>query len=36
VGFDLVEMTPNLDPSGNSALFAARLIIETLSAVFDA
>ena len=36
VGFDLVEMTPNLDASGNSALFAARLIIETLLAVFDA
>lgn len=36
VGFDLVEMTPNLDASGNSALFAARLIIETFLAVFDA
>jgi agmatinase len=36
LGFDLVELTPNLDPSGNSALFAARCIIETLQAVFDA
>jgi agmatinase len=36
VGFDLVEMTPSLDASGNSALFAARLIIETLMAAFDA
>jgi agmatinase len=36
IGFDLVEMTPNLDASGNSALFAARLIMETLLAVFDA
>jgi agmatinase len=36
LGFDLVEMTPNLDSSGNSALFAARLVIETLLAVFDA
>jgi agmatinase len=35
VGFDLVEMTPNLDSSGNSALFAARLVMETLMAVFD-
>lgn len=34
VGFDLVEFTPNLDPTGNSALFAARLIVETLMAVF--
>ena len=36
VGFDLVEMTPSLDASGNSALFAARLVMETLMAVFDA
>ena len=34
VGFDLVEMTPQLDPSGNSALFAARLIMEMIMAVF--
>jgi agmatinase len=34
VGFDLVEMTPHLDPSGNSALLAARLLVETLMAVF--
>lgn len=36
LGFDLVEMTPNLDSSGNSGLFAARLVIETLMAVLDA
>lgn len=34
VAFDLVEMTPQLDPSGNSALLAARLIIETIMTVF--
>ncbi len=35
VGFDLVEMTPHLDTSGNSALLAARLIMETMMAVFS-
>lgn len=35
VGFDLVEMTPHLDPSGNSALLASRLILEFLMAVFS-
>lgn len=34
VGFDFVEMTPHLDSSGNSALLAARLIMETIMAVF--
>jgi len=34
VGFDLVEMTPHLDTSANSALPAARLIMETIMAVF--
>jgi agmatinase len=34
VGFDLVEMTPHLDSSGNSGLLAARLLVETLMAVF--
>lgn len=34
VGFDLVEITPHLDTSGNSALLAARLLVETLMAVF--
>jgi agmatinase len=34
VGFDLVEMTPQLDSSGNSSLLAARLLVETLMAVF--
>jgi agmatinase len=34
VGFDVVEMTPHLDASGNSALLAARLIMETIMAVF--
>ncbi|BDP44100.1 agmatinase (plasmid) [Deinococcus aetherius] len=36
VGLDLVELAPNLDPSGRSALIAARLILETLCEVFDA
>lgn len=34
VGFDVVEMTPHLDSSGNSALLAARLILETIMAAF--
>ena len=34
VGFDLVELAPSLDPSGNSSLFAARLIVEMLMAAF--
>ena len=34
VGVDLVEITPHLDPTGNSALLAARLLVEILLAVF--
>jgi agmatinase len=34
VGFDLVELAPNLDPSGLSALVGARLLAEVL-AVWD-
>ena len=34
VGVDLVELAPGLDPSGNSALLAARLLMDTLAAVF--
>jgi agmatinase len=34
IGFDLVEMTPELDTSGNSALLASRLVLETIMAVF--
>ncbi|PNY82464.1 arginase family protein [Deinococcus koreensis] len=33
VGLDVVELAPNLDPSGRSELLAARLIMETLCAV---
>jgi agmatinase len=33
LGFDLVEFAPNLDSSGNSGLFLARLIMEFLKAV---
>ena len=33
IGIDLVELAPQLDASGNSALFAARLLMETLVAV---
>ncbi|EYB69174.1 Agmatinase [Deinococcus phoenicis] len=36
VGLDLVELAPNLDPTGRSALIGARLVIETLCEVFDA
>ena len=35
VGLDVVELAPNLDPSGRSELIAARLILETLCEVFD-
>jgi agmatinase len=34
VGIDLVELTPALDPSGNSNLLAARLLMETLAEAF--
>lgn len=34
VGLDLVELAPNLDPTGRSELIGARLIMETLSEVF--
>jgi agmatinase len=33
VGFDLVEFAPNLDPTGNSGLYLARLIMEFLAMV---
>ncbi len=33
LGFDLVEFAPNLDSSGNSGLFLARLMMEFLKAV---
>lgn len=33
VGADFVELTPHLDPSGNSALMAVRLLLELLMAV---
>lgn len=35
VGMDLVELAPALDPSGNSSLLAARLLMETLCEAFD-
>ena len=35
VGLDVVELAPNLDPSGRSELLAARLIMETLCEVFE-
>ncbi len=34
VGADLVELAPGLDPSGNSALLAARLVMDVIGAVF--
>jgi agmatinase len=34
VGFDLVEVNPSLDPSGRTPLFAARLCVEFLAAIF--
>lgn len=36
LALDLVELAPNLDPSGRSELLAARLIMETLAEVHDA
>lgn len=35
VGLDVVELAPSLDPSGNSALLVARLVMDVLAAVFD-
>ncbi len=34
VGIDLVELAPQLDPSGNSNLLAARLLVEALAERF--
>lgn len=36
VGMDLVELAPNLDPTGGSSLLAARLLLEFASEVLDA
>ena len=36
LALDVVELAPNLDPTGRSELLAARLIMETLSEVYDA
>lgn len=35
VGLDVVELAPNLDPTGRSELLSARLIMETLCEVFN-
>lgn len=35
VGMDLVELAPNLDPTGNSSLLAANLLMETMCEVID-
>ncbi|WP_161880663.1 arginase family protein [Deinococcus alpinitundrae] len=35
VGLDVVELAPNLDPTGRSELIAARLIMETLCGALD-
>lgn len=35
VGLDLVELAPNLDPSGLSSLVAARLLAETLALYWE-
>jgi agmatinase len=34
IGMDVVELAPGLDPSGNSALLVARLVMETFAEVF--
>jgi agmatinase len=35
VGVDVVELAPALDPSGNSALLVARLVMDVLAAALD-
>lgn len=35
IGVDVVELAPQLDPSGNSALLVARLLMDVLAAVLD-
>ena len=35
VGMDLVELAPRLDPSGRSALAAARLLLDTFALWWD-
>lgn len=35
LGLDLVELAPNLDSTGNSALLAARLLMEAASEILD-
>ena len=36
VGLDVVELTPNLDPTGRSELISARLVMETLCELWEA
>ena len=36
VGLDVVELAPNLDPTGRSELISARLIMETLCEIWEA
>lgn len=36
VGLDVVELAPNLDPTGRSELIISRLIMETLCEIWDA
>ena len=33
VGVDVVELAPNLDPTGNSTIFAAKLVRELILAL---
>ncbi|MFC2967316.1 agmatinase [Acidimangrovimonas pyrenivorans] len=36
VGLDLVEVAPDYDPSGSTAILAAQLLLNTLGFIFDA
>ena len=36
VGIDLVEVAPDYDPTGSTAILAAQLLLNLLGFVFDA
>jgi agmatinase len=36
IGIDLVEVAPDYDPTGSTAILAAQLLLNLLGAVFDA
>jgi len=36
IGFDLVEVAPDYDPTGSTAILAAQITLNTLGFIFDA